>query len=180
DGLERHRLTRLRLDHGVQGRRAASRAVVGAPGLVPGAALALLVEVAALDHRLGDRGAEESDGADGVVVARALVVDQVRAAVRVGHRHPRDAELFGLLAADLPLLGSITKSASGSLRSPLMPPSEERSFSRSWRMPPISFLVSAWTTCASSSISSSFFKRSIECLMVWKFVSMPPSQRVLT
>src|SRR5438876_5904260 len=105
DGLERHRLTRLRLDHGVQGRRAASRAVVGAPGLVPGAALALLVEVAALDHRLGDRGAEESDGADGVVVARDLVVDQVRVAVRVDHRHHRDAELVGLLDGDLLLLG---------------------------------------------------------------------------
>src|SRR5881296_276517 len=55
-------LARLRLDHVAQVRRAA-RAVVGAPGLVPGAALALLVEVAALDHPLGDRGAEETDGA---------------------------------------------------------------------------------------------------------------------
>jgi len=42
-------------------------------------------------------------------------------------------------------------------------------------MPPISFLVSAWIHLRVSSISSSFFKRSIDCLMVWKFVSMPPT-----
>ena len=51
------------------------------------------------------------------------------------------------------------------------------SLSRSREIMISSFLVSASAMTGLSSVSSCFRRRSIDCLMVWKLVSMPPSQR---
>src|SRR5262249_34882159 len=76
--------------------------------------------------------------------------------------------------------GSITNIASGRRFMFLMPPIAASSLSRSRRMPSISFLVSASAILGSSRISSRRFRRSIDALIVWKLVSMPPSQRLFT
>src|SRR5262249_28295967 len=80
----------------------ARRRLVGpAPGrraFVGAAAAHSLVELGpALEHGVADRGAEQPNGANRVVVARNLVIDDVRVAIRVDHRDHRNAKLVGLL-----------------------------------------------------------------------------------
>src|SRR5262249_33802893 len=83
------------------------------------APLALLVEVAPLDDGLRDRSTEEADGANGVVVPRDLVVDQIGVAVGVDHGDHGDAELVGLLDRDLLLLRVDHEKRVGQLAQPL-------------------------------------------------------------
>src|SRR5579864_7067518 len=79
------------------------QAAAGAAVLLP--RHRLLLELAgALDVGVGDARREQPDGADGVVVARDDVVDQLRVAIRVHHRDHRDAELVGLGDGDVLLL----------------------------------------------------------------------------
>src|SRR6185295_19377256 len=56
---------------------------------------------AAFDHRVGDAGGVQRDGAHRVIIAGDHVVDVVGRAVGVHHRDHRDAELLGFLDRDL-------------------------------------------------------------------------------
>src|SRR5690554_2565965 len=55
----------------------------------------------ALEHRVGGGASVQLHGADGVVVARDRVVDQVGVVVGVDHGHHRDAELARFLDRDV-------------------------------------------------------------------------------
>src|SRR5690554_1754938 len=55
----------------------------------------------ALEHGVGGGAGVQLHGADGVVVARDGVVDQVGVVVGVDHRDHRDAELLGFLDGDV-------------------------------------------------------------------------------
>src|SRR5216683_4407902 len=65
---------------------------------------ALLLRVQALQDRIGNPRGEEADRADGVVVARDHVVDQVRIAVGVHDRDDGDQQDVRLLYRDVLLL----------------------------------------------------------------------------
>src|SRR5262249_6680751 len=87
---------------------------------------------------------------------------------------------FASATAISSFLVSITHSASGSLRMFLIPARVAISLPCSRSFSLISFLVSARIISGSAMISSSFLSRSIDARMVWKLVSMPPSQRLFT
>ncbi len=73
---------------------------------------------------------------------------------------------------------SMMKTASGRESMSLMPPSARCSLSRSRESVSSSFFVNSRPPA--SAIPSSSFRRRIDCRIVLKFVSMPPSQRWLT
>ena len=96
----------------------------------------------AFEHRIGDAGGIQLDGAHGVVVARDHVVDVVRRAVGVDDRDDRDAELLGLVDRDRSRdRRRSTNSTSGSASMSLMPPRLRSSLSRSRRRPCASLAV---------------------------------------
>src|SRR5688500_14595688 len=70
----------------------------------------------ALGEGVGDHAGEDGDAADGVVVARDLVVDLVGVAVGVEDRDDRDVELARLADGDVLLLGVHDPDGAGHLR----------------------------------------------------------------
>src|SRR5688572_13751052 len=83
-------------------RAGAPPAVVAVPAVVAARGLA---EAATGDHRVGNLGGEEADGAQRVVVARDDEVDFVRVAVGVDDADDRNLELARLVDGDLFLAG---------------------------------------------------------------------------
>src|SRR3954451_10140114 len=72
--------------------------------LVFGTDVPLFGDVVTLEHRVCDLLREQTDRANGVVVARDDVVDVLRVAVRVDDGHHRDVELLRLFDRDVLLL----------------------------------------------------------------------------
>ena len=87
----------------LRGRTGFSSAISGCSSAVtPAMSAAGLVagHLHAFDHRVGDLGGKEADGAQGVIVAGDHVVDHGRIAIGVDHGDDRDAQLAGFLDGD--------------------------------------------------------------------------------
>src|SRR6476659_8769458 len=116
----------------------------------------------AFDAGVGDARRNEFDRANGVVISGNWIRDVVGIAVAVDDGDDRDFQP-GRLLDRKPLVF-------------LMPVKNFCSFTISFPFCAISFLVSP--CCAgSASMPSSFFILSMLRRIVWKLISMPPSQR---
>ena len=87
--------------------------------------------------------------------------------------------LLASFTAICSILESTTKTAEGSEPISFIPPRLRSSFWRNLSIRRISFLGKR-SIVPSSNMASRRFRRSIPFWMVWKFVSIPPNQRLFT
>jgi len=133
----------------------------------------------ALEHRIGDAGGIQLDGAHGIVVARDHVVDAIGRAVGVDDGHHRNAELLGFVKRDV-LVPDVDHEQRIRERVHVLD-AAETPLELVHLAPQLGglFLATLVQRTGGGEFGD-FPSRLMDWRMVLKFVSMPPSQRWFT